>query len=204
VRSDALARDLLLWKEEVFLPEADMRVFTVGIAVVAFSAVALGQAGVRPVPSYCSNNCGPYIPQISTPSVRFETVSPSGAGASNSTGGMHAGARNSTLSIVDGNPDAVHTQVVWYSGGGSPLVSPAVRLPHAEGPMAMHAEHMMHMEHEQGEEAHQVWTYYAGRAESASPVEASAAEKSGRHAARTYTNADVERVGQISQEFKKK
>ena len=107
-----------------------MRAFTVGMAVVAFSALALGQTGVRPVPSYCSNNCGPYIPLISTPSVRFETVSPSAAGASNATGGMHAGAQNSTLSIVDGNPDAVHTQVVWYSGGGSPLVSPAVGLPH--------------------------------------------------------------------------
>jgi len=182
-----------------------MRAFTVGMAVVAFSALALGQAGVRPVPSYCSNNCGPYIPLISTPSVRFETVSPSGAGASNATGGMHAGARNSTLSIVDGNPDAVHTQVVWYSGGESPLVSPAVGLPHPEGQMmGVHAEHMMHMEHERGEEARQAWTYYAGRAESASAVEASVAAKSGKHAGRTYTNADVERVGQISQEFKKK
>ena len=60
------------------------------------------------------------------------------------------------------------------------------------------------MEHERGEEAHQAWTYYAGRAESANPAEASAAAKSGKHAARTYTNADVERVGQMSQEFKKK
>jgi hypothetical protein len=182
-----------------------MRAFTVGIAVVALSALALGQAGARPVPNYCSNNCGPYIPLISTPSVRFETVSPSGAGASNATGGMHAGARNSTLSIVDGNPDAVHTQVVWYSGGGSPLVSPAVGLPRPAGPMmGMHDEHRMHMEHERAEQGHQAWTYYAGRAETASPVEASAAAKSGRHAARTYTNTDVERVGQVSQEFKKK
>jgi hypothetical protein len=70
--------------------------------------------------------------------------------------------------------------------------------------MAMHVEHMMHMEHERGEEAHQAWTYYAGRAETASAVEASAAAKGGRHAARTYTNTDVERVGQVSQDFKKK
>jgi hypothetical protein len=60
------------------------------------------------------------------------------------------------------------------------------------------------MEHERAEQGHQAWTYYAGRAETASPVEASAAAKSGRHAARTYTNTDVERVGQVSQEFKKK
>ncbi len=179
-----------------------MRAFTVGIAVVALSALALAQGGVRIAPT-CSNNCGPYIPLITTPNIGFETVSASPAGASNATGGLHAGARNSTMSIVDGSPDAVHTQVVWYSGGGSPLVSPAVRLPHAEGPMAMHAEHMMRMEHERGEE-HQAWTYYAGAAATGSPVAASAAAKSGRRAARTYTNTDVERVGQISQEFKKK
>jgi len=181
-----------------------MRALALGVAVISLSVVAFSQTGVRPVPSYCSNNCGPYIPLISTPSVRFESVSPSGAGASNATGGLHAGARNSTLSIVDGNTDAVHTQVVWYSGGGSPLVSPAVGLPHPEGPMMqMHAEHMMHTEHEHGEE-HQAWTYYAGEAATGSPVTASAAAKSGRKAARTYTNADVERVGQINQEFKKK
>jgi hypothetical protein len=180
-----------------------MRAVTVGIAVVALSALALAQGGVRIAPT-CSNNCGPYIPLITTPNIGFETVSASPAGASNATGGLHAGARNSTMSIVDASPDAVHTQVVWYSGGGSPLVSPAVRLPHAEGPMAMHAEHMMHMEHERGAEEHQVWTYYAGAAATGSPVAASAAAKSGRHAARTYTNADVERVGQISQDFKKK
>jgi hypothetical protein len=180
-----------------------MRAFTVGMAVVALSALALGQAGVRIAPT-CSNNCGPYIPLITTPNIGFETVSPSPAGASNATGGLHAGARNSTMSIVDGNPDAVHTQVVWYSGGGSPLVSPAVRLPHAEGPMAMHAEHMMHMEHERGAEEHQAWTYYAGVAQTASPVAASSAAKSGRRAARTYTNSDVEGMNQKNQDFKRK
>jgi hypothetical protein len=181
-----------------------MRAVTVGIVVVVFSALALGQAGAGRVPSYCSNNCGPYIPLVSTPNVGFETVSPSATGASNATGGLHAGARNSTLSVVDGNPDAVHTQVVWYSGGGSPLVSPAVLLPHAQPMMGMHEEHMMHMEHERGEEARQAWTYYAARTASASPVEASAAAKSGRHAARTYTNQDVERMNEKNQEFKRK
>jgi hypothetical protein len=181
-----------------------MRLLTIGIAVLASSAMAFSQAGARPAPNYCAYNCGPYIPLISTPSVAFETVSSSPAGATNATGGLNAGARNSTLSIIDGNPSAVTTQVVWYSGGGSPLVSPAVRLPHPEPPMGMHPEHMMHMEHERGEQAHAAWTYYARSVETASPVQASATAKSGRRAARTYTNADVERVGQVSQEFKKK
>jgi hypothetical protein len=180
-----------------------MRAFTVGLVVVIFSALALGQAGVHGVPGYCSYGCGPYIPLVTTPSVGFETVSSSPVGATNATGGLHAGARNSTLSLIDGNPDAVHTQVVWYSGGGSPLVSPAVRLPHPE-PMAMHDEHMAHMmqmEHGHGEEAHVAWTYYAGRAETASPVAASTEAKNGKHAARTYTNADVDRVAATNQPF---
>ena len=182
-----------------------MRGFTVGLVVVMFSALALGQVGTRGIPG-CQNTCGPYIPLITTPNVAFETVSSSPVGASNATGGLQAGARNSTLSLIPGNTDAVHTQVVWYSGGGSPLVSPAVRLPHPE-PMAMHDEHMAHMmEMEHGHEGHEhvAWTYYAGRAESASAVAASVEAKNGKHAARTYTNDDVARVGAKSEEFRKK
>ena len=183
-----------------------MRVFAIALAVTISSAVAFGQDGARGIPGYCAYNCGPYIPLITTPSISFETVSPSPVGASNATGGLHAGARNSTLSIIDGNPDAVHTQVVWNSGGGSPLVSPAVRLPHPEPPMAGHDEHMMqmmHMEHGHGEDAHR-WTYYAGRTETASPVAASAEAKNMKHAARTYTNDDIARVAAKSEDFRKK
>jgi hypothetical protein len=186
-----------------------MRVFAMALAVTISSAVAFGQAGARGVPGYCAYNCGPYVPLISTPSISFETVSPSPVGASNATGGLYAGARNSTLSLIDGNTDAVHTQVVWYSGGGSPLVSPAVRLPHPEGPMAGHEEHMehtmqmMHMEHGHGEEASH-WTYYAGRAATANPVAASAEAKNVKHAARTYTNDDINRVAAKSEDFHRK
>jgi hypothetical protein len=180
-----------------------MRTFTIGIVVIALSALALGQAGARGVPGFCSS-CGPYVPLLSTPHVSFETVSASPVGASNATGGLNAGARNSTLSIVDGDPDAVHTQVVWYSGGGSPLVSPAVRLPHPQ-PMPMMGMHGSpeHMEHH-GEEAHPSWTYYAGREQAGSAAEGATAARGFRKAARTYTNADVERVAQKNEEFKKK
>jgi hypothetical protein len=184
-----------------------MRICTVGLVVVVFSALALSQTGARGVPGYCPYGCGPYVPLLTTPSVGFETVSPSPVGATNATGGLHAGARNSTLSIIDGNPDAVHTRLVWYSGGDSPLVSPAVRLPRLEPMMGMHDEHMMRMmemEHAHGEEAHPAWIYYASRAETASAAEASAAAKSGRRAARTYTNADVERVAATNQPFERK
>ena len=181
-----------------------MRKLALASIVLLIPAFALAQSGTRPVPGYCSYGCGPYVPLVTTPIISLETVSPNPVGASNATGGLQAGARNSTLQMLSGNTDAVHTQSVWVSGGGSPMVSPAVRLPHPEPMAAMHAEHMMHMEHGHGEEAHQSWTYYAGRAETASPVEAAAAARSGRRAARTYTNQDVERVGQISQGFKKK
>ena len=179
-----------------------MRGFTVGLVVLQFSALALGQAGTRGIPG-CQNTCGPYIPLITTPEVAFETVSSSPVGASNATGGLQAGARNSTLSLIPGNTDAVHTQVVWYSGGGSPLVSAAVRLPHPE-PMARHDEHMMQLEHEHGEQARANWTYYAGPGASGSPVEASASAKGGKRAARTYTNEDVDRVGAKSEPFRRK
>jgi hypothetical protein len=201
---DALARHLLRISSDGSSRGGFMRKVAMALVILMVPALALGQAGARGVPGYCSYGCGPYVPLVTTPNVGFETASPSPVGASNATGGMHAGARNSTLSILDGNPDAVHTQVVWYSGGGSPLVSPAVRLPHPETMMGMHDEHMMHMEHGHGEQVRQSWTYYAGRPEMASVVTASAAAKNGPHATRTYTNQDVERVGQISQEFKKK
>src|SRR5215469_7679430 len=180
-----------------------MRLFAIALAVTFSSAAAFGQVGARGVPGYCASGCGPYIPLITTPSISFETVSSSPTGATNATGGLHAGARNSTLSLIDGNPDAVHTQVVWYSGGGSPLVSPAVRLPHAEPMMGMHEEHKRQMEHMHGEEAREAWTYYAGHVEAGSPVQASAAAKSGRKATRTITNQDVERVNEKNQAFKR-
>jgi hypothetical protein len=204
-KSLVLAYHLLVLPRGFVSLEVGMRGFTVGLAVVMLSALALGQAGTRGIPG-CQNTCGPYIPLITTPEVAFETVSSSPVGASNATGGLQAGARNSTMSLIPGNTDAVHTQVVWYSGGGSPLVSPAVRLPHPE-PMAMHDEHMMqmmHMEHEHGEEARANWTYYAGPAASGSPVEAAAAAKGGKRAARTYTNEDVDRVGMKSEPFRRK
>ena len=180
-----------------------MRAFTVALVVVVFSALAMGQAGVRGIPGYCPYGCAPYVPLITTPSVAFETVSSSPAGATNATGGLEAGARNSTLSTIPGNTDAVHTVVVWYGGGGSPLVSPAVRLPHPEA-MEMHDGHGEHMGHGHAEEVGGNWTYFSGRGVGQTPVEASAAAKSAKHATRTYTNQDVDRVAAVSEQFKKK
>jgi hypothetical protein len=48
------------------------------------------------------------------------------------------------------------------------------------------------------------WSYYVGVEQSTSAVEASAAAKSGKHAARTYTNDDIARVAAKNEPFTKK
>lgn len=183
-----------------------MRGFLVGLAVVAFSALAFGQAGGRGVAGYCPYGCGPFVPLVTTPSVAFEAVSSSPVGASNATAGLQAGARNSTIGTVPADTDSVHTEVVWYAGGGSPAVGRAVWLPHAEPMPEVGRPEFVGGRDGRGErgperEERATWTYYVGVDQSASAVEASAAAKGGKHAARTYTNADVERVGAISQPF---
>jgi len=186
-----------------------MRGFTVVLVVAISSALAFGQAGGRGVPGYCPYGCGPFVPLVTTPSVGFETVSSSPAGASNATGGLQAGARDATLSMTPGNTDAVHTEVVWYSGGGSPSVARAVWLPHPEpvgaregrmernpAPVGMRDRHVERAEHEAGEQvqAQADWTYFTG------PT----AVRSGAHAVRTYTNEDVSRVAAKSEPFRAK
>ena len=178
-----------------------MRSVSLAVLVLVFSGLAVGQSGIRNVPGYCLYGCGPYIPLVTTPTISLETVSPSPTGASNATGGLLAGARNSTLSMVTGNTSAVYTEPVWYSGGGSPMVAPAVRLPHEERG-GMHEERAEHREAGHGEEARQVWTYYGGQEQIAAAGQSTAAVKGAKHAARTYTNQDVERMNQQNGQVK--
>ena len=162
-----------------------MRPFTVLCAALVLSSLALGQA-----PEYYRS--GPYVPLVTTPSVSLQTVSTSPVGATNATTGLIAGARNSTLSMVNGNISSVYTEPVWYSGGGAPLISnPAVSLEarplhHAE----MHGGMRMERRDHERSEAGPSWTYFAALEETASPVGASAAAKSGRKATRTITNQE--------------
>jgi hypothetical protein len=169
-----------------------MRLFTVLCAALILSSLALGQA-----PEY--DRSGPYVPLVTTPSVSLQTVSPSPVGATNATTGLIAGARNSTLSMVNGNTSSVYTEAAWYSGGGAPVISsPAVSLEarplhHAE----MHGGNRMERrDHERAEAGPQNWTYFAALEETSSPVEASAAAKNGRKATRTITNQDIDQENQ--------
>jgi hypothetical protein len=169
-----------------------MRLFTVFCAALFLSTLALGQA-----PEYYRS--GPYVPLVTTPSVSLQTVSPSPVGATNATTGLIAGARNATLSLVNGNTSSVYTEAVWYSGGGAPVISnPAVSLearPLHRG--EMHGEmRMERREHERAEAGPRNWTYFAALEETSSPVEASASAKGGRKATRTITNQDIDQENQ--------
>jgi hypothetical protein len=166
--------------------------FPVLCAALLVSSLALAQ-----VPGY--ERTGPYIPLVTTPSISLQTFSPAPVGARNATAGLMAGARNSTLSMNDGNTSSVYTQAVWYSGGGAPVISsPAVSLEvrplhHAE----MHGGMRMgQRDHERAEAGPRNWTYFAAMNETSNPVEASVAAKGGRKATRTITNDDIDKENQ--------
>jgi hypothetical protein len=125
--------------------------------------------------------------------VSLTQVSPNPVGASNATAGLIAGATNSTLSQINGDTSSVYTEVVWYQGGGAPLTAPAVHLwPEPIG----HPMRAMHDVHGPKEEARREWVYLGGSEAAVSGSSAASTAKSGKKAARTYTNDDVERQNQ--------
>jgi hypothetical protein len=184
--------------------------FAVLCSILLLSVLSFGQNG-RGIAGYCPYGCGPYVPLITTPSLSFATVSPNPVGATNATGGLIAGATNSTLSEVSGNTDAVYTMPVWYSGGQTPRISPIVAgSPRPQGPPppmaapAVHEREMRHLERaERAEEVHGepatevAWTYFT----SGQPTTGSG-EATERHAGRSYSNDDVTRQNQKNGEVK--
>jgi len=171
-----------------------MRVITL-CATLLIAGVAFAQ---RPVQVY--GPYGPYVPLITTPQVSFQTVSPNAVGARNATYGLEAGARNSTLSMSDGNTSSSFTEPVWYQGGGAPMISePEVAL-HVRPVHGGHGEYMEHRGVPGGEmhaaAAPRAWTYFSSLEETSSPVDASASGKTGRKATRTITNQDIDQENQ--------
>jgi hypothetical protein len=180
-----------------------MRVLPLYCAALVLSGLASAQVTVvRGSAGY--GYSAPYVPLVTTPQISLQSVSPNPVGASNATWGLVAGATNSTVSQLSGDTSSVYTQPVWYEGGTTPEISaPSVQLPELAPPPAMHMQHMMEMEHMgmmrhehgRGETAAR-WTYYASEEEVASPVDAAAAAKSGKHATRTITNQDIDQENQ--------
>jgi hypothetical protein len=174
-----------------------MRLLIALCSAALLSSFAIGQV-VPGVTVY--NGCGaPYIPRLTTPEVSLSTVSAAPVGASNATYGLVAGATDSTLSPgnVTGNLGGTYTQPVWYAGGTTPLISsPAVELSVPLAPLHMPGGNRREREHEVAEAARPTWIYYATEDETSSPVDASAASRTGRRATRTITNQDVEKQNQ--------
>jgi hypothetical protein len=171
-----------------------MRPYLVLCAVVLIAVAAFGQQPIPPrIYGPCILGCGPFVPLVTTPMVSLQQVSPNPVGASNATTGLVAGATNSTLSQISGDTNSVYTEPVWYEGGGAPLITPAVRLwPEPVG----RAMRPMHAGHGPGKEARADWIYFSGSEHTANAMDASSAAKSGKKAAHSYTNDDVERQNQ--------
>jgi hypothetical protein len=173
-----------------------MRTVTIFALTLLLSLVVSAQIGFaqnleRGVAGYCPYGCGPYVPLITTPSISFETVSPNPVGARNATAGLVAGATNSTLSEVSGNTDSVYTMPVWYSGGGTPLVSPAVNSP-VGGMRMMRPEHGQPTPREH-EAAPKSWVYFSSAEQSPHTLEVASAATGIKPAGHTFSNQDVER-----------
>jgi hypothetical protein len=159
---------------------------------IFLSAQGSAQAPARGFGSFCSYACGPYVPLVTTPSVTLETVSPNPVGARNATAGLVAGATNSTLSEESGNTSSVYTMPVWYSGGGMPLVAPAVNSP--VGTMKPGRFEAIRREpevHERKMEA-QAWTYFAASETGVHTLESASAATGVKPPKHSYTNEDVQ------------
>src|SRR5438270_2446362 len=98
-----------------------MRTLQLLCAILLLSALTFAQNMGRSYPGYagCFYGCAPFVPLVSTPVISFQTVSSSPVGATNATGGLTAGATNSTLESLPVDTSTDHTQVVWYGGANT-------------------------------------------------------------------------------------
>jgi hypothetical protein len=126
--------------------------------------------------------------------ISLQTVSSNPVGATNATGGLTAGATNSTMESLPVESSTDHTQAVWYWGANTiPTREVAeTALAPIHHPMMEHMEHMGMMHHGEQEPA----VYIAGPVESVSVMESAAGARSARKATRTITNQDIDQLNQ--------
>ncbi|HVO61142.1 MAG TPA: hypothetical protein VMT53_09405 [Terriglobales bacterium] len=173
-----------------------MRTLQLLCAILLLSALTLAQNMGRSYPGYagCFYGCAPFVPLVSTPMVSFQTVSSNPAGATNATGGLSAGATNSTMESLPADSSTDHTQAVWYWGANTAPTREMAET--ALAPLA-HPEHMQHMERmrmmHRGEEQA---VYIAGPVEPENVVESAAAARGVRKATRSITNQDIDQLNQ--------
>ena len=176
-----------------------MRTLQLLCAILLLSALTFAQNMGRSYPGYagCFYGCAPFVPLVSTPMISFQTVSSSPVGATNATGGLSAGATNSTMESLPVDSSADHTQAVWYWGANTVPTHEVAEtalapMHHAMMEPMHHMEHMGMMHHGEEQEA----VYIAGPVESVSVMESAAGARTAQKAARTYTNQDVDRMSQ--------
>lgn len=178
-----------------------MRSISVLCGLLLLCGFAAGQATViggtagNWIPAY-GVYAAPYVPLVTTPSVTLSTVSPAAAGASNATWGNVAGATNATLSdeFIGQPPVGVYTEPVWY-GPSAPIEVPSI----VAGPYgpSIAFEGAPRREHRHAAQE-RAFDFIASRESMESVTSVRTGAGSTRHATRTYTNQDVDRVNQTN------
>ena len=173
-----------------------MRTLQLLCAILLLSALTFAQNMDRSYPGYagCFYGCAPFVPLVSTPMISFQTVSSNPVGATNATGGLSAGATNSTMESLPVDSSTDHTQTVWYWGANT---VPTREMEETALAPLQHPEHMQHMEHmrmmHHGEEQA---VYIAGPLEPENLVESAAGARGVRKGTRTITNQDIDQLNQ--------
>ena len=163
-------RQLLIFCFAIILP-----------ALVAGQATVISGYTVNWVPP--GNYAQPFVPLVSTPSMSFESVSPSPVGATNATAGNVAGATNATLSVSPAGP------VVQYP--------PSLALG-LENSIESGAEAEARTEATPSAEPRPLELGVASFQDSYGVAQLAASSRARQQAKRLYTNLDVDRMNQMT------
>ena len=171
-----------------------MRQLLIFCLAIILPALAAGQATV--ISGYTVNwvppgtYAQPFVPLLSTPSMSFESISPSPVGATNATAGNVAGATNATLSVSPAGP------VVQYP--------PSLALGLENSSIESGAEPEARTEAEsRGEatasaETRPLELGVASFQDSYGVAQLAASSRARQQAKKLYTNLDVERMNQMT------
>ena len=164
-------RQLLIFCFAIILP-----------ALVAGQATVISGYTVNWVPP--GNYAQPFVPLVSTPSMSFESVSPSPVGATNATAGNVAGATNATLSVSPAGP------VVQYP--------PSLALGLENLPIESGAEVEARTEATPSAESRPLELGLASFQDTYGVAQLAASSRARQQAKRLYTNLDVDRMNQTT------
>jgi hypothetical protein len=171
-----------------------MRKLTVFCMAIILPALAAGQAAVTS--GYAGNwtppgtYAQPFVPRLSTPSMSFESVSPSPVGASNATAGNVAGATTATFSVSPPGPVVQHPPSMAMGPSNTSIES------WSDFELPTDAE--SRGEATPSAETRPLELGVASLQDSYGVAQLAAASRARREAKRLYTNLDVERMNQMT------